>query len=303
MDGRMETRLSPITKNLEALVIGGGPAGCACALWLHRLGVEVLLIEAADRLGGLQRRSPYENLWIPGVTDRTGEQVAEALHTHIVTAGVSHLLQTRVGNIHPTAEGYEVTFGTTRVLTKHLIVATGTKPNSGPFQPSDCVAIGPGHPMENIEVRNRKIAILGGGDNAFDQARFVLQRGAKSVTIFTRTTPRAQVVVQTSVPEATVVIGPYQADQRLMTVNGETFDGFGVMYGFEARLPEGLHITNENGYVDVNRQGETSMSNVWACGEVTDYWHPCVTTAAAHGVQVAKQISLRLAANPATLRP
>jgi hypothetical protein len=28
---------------------------------------------------------------------------------------------------------------------------------------------------------------------------------------------------------------------------------------------------------------------------VTDYWHPCVTTAAAHGIQVAKQIALKLA--------
>ncbi|MDC7685235.1 NAD(P)/FAD-dependent oxidoreductase [Asticcacaulis sp. BYS171W] len=297
----MDNRLIPITKTVDALVIGGGPAGSSCALWLHKLGVDTLLVEAGDRLGGLQRRSPYENLWIPGVMGQTGEQVAEALHAHIVAAGVPHLLQTRIGNIRPTAEGYEVTFGTTRVLTKHLIVATGTKPNAGPFQPSDCVVIGPGHPMENLPVDNRKIAILGGGDNAFDQARFVLQRGAKSVTIFSRTTPRAQALLQASVPEVRVIVGPYTADPARLTVNGDRFDGFGVMYGFMASVPEGLNITNENGYVEVNRDGETSRPQVWACGEVTDYWHPCVTTAAAHGIQVAKQISRRLARTPATI--
>jgi thioredoxin reductase len=46
--------------------------------------------------------------------------------------------------------------------------------------------------------------------------------------------------------------------------------------------------------VRVDRFGETSQPGVYACGEVTDFWHPCVTTAAAHGVQVAKQISMQL---------
>ena len=67
----------------RVIIAGGGPAGVACAIWLHKLGADVLLIEAADRLGGLQRRSPYENLWIPGVQGRTGLEVAEALDDHV----------------------------------------------------------------------------------------------------------------------------------------------------------------------------------------------------------------------------
>lgn len=287
----MSDHAPPFTDTLPALIIGGGPAGCACALWLHKLGIETLLLEASDRLGGLQRLSPYENLWIPGVQGRTGEQVAEALHEHIVAVGVPHRLNTRVTRID---EGFTVTTDGQTFRARHLVLATGTRPAAGPFRPAPNIAIGPGHPMEALEVANRRIAILGGGDNAFDQARFVLQRGAASVTIFSRSAPRAQQVLQDMIPQADIRTGPYQADPDALTVNGEAFDAFGVMYGFEAHVPPGLPATGSNVYVEVDRFGETRTPNLWACGEVTDYWHPCVTTSAAHGVQVAKQISLRL---------
>ncbi|MCA1935693.1 MAG: NAD(P)/FAD-dependent oxidoreductase [Asticcacaulis sp.] len=286
----------------EAIVIGGGPAGCACALWLHKLGVRALLVEASDALGGLQRRSPYENLWIPGLMGHTGEEVAGALHRHVHAIGVPCQLNSRVSRIEAADGGFRLRVEGEAVRghygTQHLVIATGTQPVRGHFQPAHNVAVGPGYPMENLEVRNCKIAILGGGDNAFDQARFVLQRGAKSVTIFSRTPPRAQPGLQALIPEAKVRIGPYTADQARMTINGEVFDAFGVMYGFAAQLPDGLpqdlELKNENGFIAVNRQGETVVSGLWACGEVTDYWHPCVTTSAAHGIQVAKQISLCL---------
>lgn len=286
----------------EAIVIGGGPAGCAGALWLHKLGVHVLLIEAGDTLGGLQKRSPYENLWIPGLMGHTGEQVASALHHHIHAIGVPCQLNSRVSRIEAGDGGFSLRVESETVRghyrTQHLVIATGTQPVRGHFRSAHNVAIGPGYPMENLEVRNRRIAILGGGDNAFDQARFVLQRGARSVAIYSRTPPRAQAGLQAMVPQARVCIGPYTADQASMTVNGEAFDAFGVMYGFAAQLPDGLHqdleLKNANGFIAVNRQGETVLSGLWACGEVTDYWHPCVTTSAAHGIQVAKQISLRL---------
>ncbi|MFM8314948.1 MAG: NAD(P)-binding protein, partial [Deltaproteobacteria bacterium] len=50
----------------EALIVGGGPAGCSCALWLKHLGLKPLLIERSHRLGGLQNDSPYPNIWILG---------------------------------------------------------------------------------------------------------------------------------------------------------------------------------------------------------------------------------------------
>ena len=280
---------------LQVIIIGGGPAGIACALWLRKLGVAAVLLEAAARLGGLQTRSPYENLWIPGVQGLTGHQVAGALEDHALALGVEVHTNSRVLSVeHQESGDYTASIPSATFSAPYLVLATGTRPCAGDFTPSPSVAIGPGTPMEALEVTGRRIAILGGGDNAFDQARFVEERGGTAV-IFTRSVPRAQRLLQEMIPNVQLEIGAYHADPASMTVNGQAFDAFGVMFGYEAVVPAGLTPDLDRGYIAVNRQGETSLDRVYACGEVTDYWHPCVSTAIAHGVQVAKQVSLKLA--------
>ncbi len=278
--------------NVDAIIIGGGPAGVSCAIWLRKLGVSCLLLEAADRLGGLQTRSPYENLWIPGVQGRTGQEVAASLQDHAIAAGASTRLNCRA--LEVTQDGREVTTAQGVFRAAYLVIATGSTPRTGGFKAAHNVAIGPGLAMEALNVAGRRVAILGGGDNAFDQARFVRDRGGE-VTVFTRSPPRAQPLLQDLIQDIRVVTGPYRAEQKSMAINDEAFDAFGVMYGFKAVLPDGLAPRQRDGYVEVDRFGETSLAGVFACGEVTDYWHPCVTTACAHGIQVAKQISLRIA--------
>jgi thioredoxin reductase len=278
-------------RKMDAIIIGGGPAGISCAIWLKKLGVECVLLEASAQLGGLQTRSPYENLWTPGVQGKTGQQVAASLADHAKAVGVD----VRLGCPVLFVDGQQVTTPAGTYSAPYLVIATGSRPRTGGFTASDRVVIGPGTAMEALEVTNRRVAILGGGDNAFDQARFVRDRGGE-VTIFTRSAPRAQKLLQEMIPDVPVIVGPYQADETAMTINSEAYDAFGIMFGFEAVVPEGLTPDLDKGYIRVDRFGQTSLPGIYACGEVTDYWHPCVTTSAAHGIQVAKQISLKLQA-------
>ncbi len=270
------------------MILGGGPAGLSAAIWLKKLGVDAVLLERSGALGGLQRRSPYENLWIPGVQGRTGQDVANSMADHAAALGV----EVRLNHEAPVMQEDEL-YRTGDFAASYVVIATGTTPRAGRFHPSETVAIGPGEPMEALDVEGKRVAILGGGDNAFDQARFARDRGGQ-VTVFSRGEPRAQKMLREMIPDVRVVVGAYEARQKGMTVNGEVFDAFGIMYGFEAVVPEGLKPRRKGGYIQVNRLGETSSRGVFACGEVTDYWHPCVTTAAAHGIQVAKQIAVKL---------
>jgi thioredoxin reductase len=277
----------------DVLVVGGGPAGAACALWLHQLGMKVMLLEAGQAIGGLQLRSPYTNRWIPSVQGKTGQEVARQLEEHIRAASVPYMLGFDVGAIRYRADyaGWEVSGPEESLRASYVVIATGSKPRRGGFVETKNVGIGPGIAMERIDVSGKRVAILGGGDNAFDQAVFALRRGARSVDIYSRRIPRAQPILQRDVPAHCVHVGPFQADQARMTVNTVAYDVLGVQFGFEASIPGGLRLPLLDGYVDVDRRGAVpSLQGLFAAGEVTNFWHPCVTTALAHGVQVAKSI-------------
>jgi thioredoxin reductase len=281
----------------DVIVVGAGPAGAACALWAHQLGLRVLLLEAASAAGGLQRRSPYRNRWLPGLQNRTGQAVAESLQDHLKDAGVPHRLNFTAAGIRRSAwhDGWDVWNERAVHSARYLVIATGSRPRDGGFHESDHVGIGPGLSMERLDVAGKRLAILGGGDNAFDQAGFAIQRGAREVHIFCRRAPRAQPILMRQLEPRFVHVGPFHADACSMTVNELPFDVLGVQFGFEACIPGGLSLPLRDGYLDVDRNGAVARwPRLFAAGEVTNYWHPCVTTSYAHGVQVAKSIQREL---------
>jgi thioredoxin reductase len=285
------------TAKAQVAIVGGGPAGVACIIWLYQLGVDAILIESAEQLGGLQKLSPYLNSWAPGFRNMTGQDIARSLHEHAQATGCRILFNSQVQRVGFSSGFFDLTLsGDRRAAAPYLVLATGSKPRSGGFVAARNVAIGPGAPMENLDVLGKNVAILGGGDNAFDQAFFVLQRGARSVTIFCRRRPKAQKRIQSRIAPDRVCVGPFKADQQRMTVNDQPFDVFGVQFGYEAIIPQGLDLSLQDGFIDVDRHGETSFRNVFACGDVTNFWQPCIMTALAHGVQVAKTIAMRIEA-------
>lgn len=289
----------------DLVVVGGGPAGAACALWAHQLGMRVLLLEAGPVVGGLQLRSPYENRWLPGLQGRTGQEVAAQLHAHLDAAAVPLAVDFEVVSIRRHAEEacWEVAGNRVAHLARHVVIATGSRPRNGGFLESTRIGIGPGLSMERLDVEGKRLAILGGGDNAFDMAVFALRRGAGHVDIYCRREPRAQRFLQEAFPPHQVHVGAFLADPSCMTVNGAAYDFFGVQFGFEASIPGGLQLPLREGGIDVDRRGAVpGFPGLFAAGEVTNFWHPCVATSYAHGVQVATSVQAELAARIRPLR-
>ncbi len=277
----------------DVLVIGGGPAGAACALWAHQLGMKTMLVEKDAAMGGLQKRSPYTNRWLPALPGKTGQELAARLHEQLANSGVTHRLGFNAAGM--TFDSFRmrwcISSQTTRLYARYVVIATGSVPRRSGFTESTRVGIGPGTSMERIAVEGRRVAILGGGDNAFDQATFARERGARSVDIYCRNVPRAQPLLQMNIPSGSVHIGPFEVDTTCMTIDRKFYDVISVQYGFEANIPAGLQLFGRNAYIDVDRSGAVKgHRNLFAAGEVTNYWHPCVATAFAHGAQVAKSI-------------
>ena len=75
-------------ERFDAVIVGGGPAGASCALWLKRLGLNPVLLEASGKVGGMARTNPFEDHWIAVLPDVTGQDVARNIRRSLSEADV-----------------------------------------------------------------------------------------------------------------------------------------------------------------------------------------------------------------------
>jgi thioredoxin reductase len=287
----------------DAIIVGGGPAGASCALWLHQLGFLPCIVERRGKLGGLQNESPYLNDWIAPVVGMRGEEVAHGMHVNILSHGIECRLDTSVRSVAIAKGGFDVTVDhetKSDILSAPFVVlASGVRPADGALRPSADLIIGPGKRIDEREFRGKTVAILGGGDNAFENYGFIRAKGAASVRLYARTL-RARRELLERVPAHDVSVGAYEVDAHRMLVASQRYDVIVVLYGWTPSLDfvRGLDIARDaSGFVITEQStAETSIRNVFAIGEVAHRMHPCCVTSMADGVVAAKEIQRRMEA-------
>lgn len=287
-----------MNKHYAAIIIGGGPAGAECGLWLKMLGHQPLIIESAATLGGLQALSPYENHWIVGMRHASGKTLAAQMEAHLKEMEVPFLLNTKPEHIQLKSDGIEVQAGKHVFTSDYLVIATGVLPRRDVFREADHVLIGPGDSTYHQDVKNKRVAILGGGDNAYENQAFMMGKGASLCHIYARTV-RARNNLKIQVDASQVFSGAYHVDQdkSQVTHDGITreYDLLVVLYGWEANIPKPLsemasRLLDDRGFIATNEVCKTPIARVYAIGEVVNRAHPCVVTAMADGVVAAKAI-------------
>jgi len=288
----------------DAVVVGGGPAGASCAVWLARLGLSPLLLESADGLGGLARTNPFQDNWIAALPDLTGREVAANIARSVELAKIPVLTSTRVRRVQRSDRGFLTSYsnqGNGEVMSRTLVIASGTcarpLPGQAPGEHFPGVLVGPGVHVAEQDFRGKSIAILGGGDNAFENYSYVRDRGAAQVHIYARSI-RAQAQWLERASTVDVHLGPHAVEPASRRVNGRQYDLILVFYGWEPRAPfaDDLMLARDaSGYFKTDfKTAETSESGIYAIGEVAHRMHPCVVTAMADGVVAAKAIQARV---------
>lgn len=302
--------VAPQTNTIhDAIIVGGGPAGASCAIWLKRLGFAPLLIETAGALGGLARVNPFQDDWTPLVQGETGHEIAGRIARGVVDAGVAMRLQSAVSAVERRGRTFEVTVrdaqGVTQILHAHtVVIASGVTARgldgAGPT-PVPGILVGPGSDVADRDYRGLRVAILGGGDNAFENYTFVRERDPAVVHLYARHVRAQQQWIDRTRPED-VRIGAYDVDINARRVNGLPYDLLLVFYGWVPQVPyaEGLGLVRDaRGFVRTAREtAETSVDGIYAIGEVAHRMHPCVVTSLADGVVAAKAIQARLEPRP-----
>ena len=294
----------------DVLVVGGGPAGAASAIYAARKGINTGV--AAERFGGqVLDTNSIENFISVQETD--GPHLAVALEEHVKSYDVDIMNLQRANKLIPGENGapHEVQFASGASLkTKTLILATGARwrevnvPGEKEYKGKG-VAYCP-H-CDGPLFKGKHVAVIGGGNSGVEAA-IDLAGLVKHVTLLEFDDKlRADAVLQKklhSLPNVTVHVS---AQTTEITGDGQKVNG--LVYkdrsSGEAHTVElagvfvqiGLVPNTEwlTGTVELSRHGEiiiddrnaTSIPGVFAAGDVTTVPYKQIVIAVGEGSKAA----------------
>ena len=300
----------------DLVIVGAGPAGVSAALWARQLGLDARLLDAGPEPGGQLHLIHYAPRDFAGAVSGVGSAIAAAMVQQLERHGVTVereevALALDVGGSEPavlTADGR-------RFESSAVLIATGARRRHLGI-PGERELEGHGvsysATRDKAQLVGRKVAVIGGGDAAFENALMLADAGS-AVTLISRGTPRARpefrerVAAQSNIERfesarVTSILGNDRVEavavQSKRGAQQVPAEGVVVKIGMTPNS-EWLAATldlDPQGFVRVDESLRTSIPRVWAAGDVTRPMRPSLALAVGQGAQA-------LAAIRAVLRP
>lgn len=169
----------------DLIVIGAGPAGLGAGLQAAQAGMDVLVLEK-DRVGGrLNLARQVGNFPWPAAERPAGAAIIRQLRQQAQRSGV-RVAKQECRRIDWAGGRFEVLTAVSRHRCRALIIATGTRPRPLDLPLDPAVAGQVHYRWDEFPVRRGgRVAVIGAGEVAFDQACSLAERGA-AVTVLCR---------------------------------------------------------------------------------------------------------------------
>ncbi len=291
----------------DTVIIGGGPAGYGAALYTARAGLDTLVIERMSAGGQMMLTGTIDNYagFDSGIE---GFELSMKMQSGAERFGakteydevLSLALDKEIKEIRTTAK---------TILAKTVIIATGANPRALGIAGEDSL-VGRGlHYCAHCDGRfykDKTVMVVGGGNSAAGDALYLSRLAKKVILVHRRDTLRATKIYHEPLMKAENVeflwdsaISDYIVDQRIVGAKiknlktGElcdvACDGIFVSIGREpvtAFLGSALALDGA-GYIIADESTKTSLSGVFAAGDVRTKTLRQVVTAAADGAVAA----------------
>ncbi|WP_226067954.1 thioredoxin-disulfide reductase [Dickeya zeae] len=302
-------------KHRKLLILGSGPAGYTAAVYAARANLSPLLITGMEKGGQLTTTTEVEN-WPGDADDLTGPLLMERMHAHAVKFNTEivfdHItlvdLQTRPFRLFGDSDEYTC---------DALIIATGASarylglPSEDAFKGKGVSACAT---CDGFFYRNQKVAVVGGGNTAVEEALYLSNIAAEVHLIHRRDSFRAEKILidrlMAKVSSGNIVLHTNRTlDEvlgddmgvtgvRLREATGEATEQLDVAGVFIAigHSPNtaifGDQLALENGYIKVQsgihgNATQTSIPGVFAAGDVMDHIYRQAITSAGTGCMAA----------------
>jgi len=298
----------------DVLIIGAGPAGLSAARWCDELGLDTLVLEQGEEVGGqlLSIHNPIDNYL--GLHADNGRELSERFVAQTNDCDFDLWTQVEIAGIDLKAK--HVVLGSGEELKAiTIIIATGLRRRKLGIPGEDEFA-GRGM-IESSADRHafarKDVCVIGGGDAAAENA-LLLAEVCPTVTLVHRgkkLRARREFTEQlhtnhciTVFPES--VVHRLLGRERVEAVEIEragaikpfqmAVQGVIVRIGFQPNtdLFRDQVRVDDRGYVIIGPEQETSIENVFAVGDVANPLSPTISSAVGAGATAAKVIASRL---------
>lgn len=298
----------------DVVIIGAGPAGLSAARWCDELGLDTLVLEAAEEVGGqlLSVHQPIENYL--GVRAANGRELRDRFVEQTKDCDFDLWTNVEIEGVDLKARRVTLRSGE-ELRSIAIVIATGLRRRKLGI-PGEDEFIGHGiiESSGNREAfAGKDVCVIGGGDAAAENA-LLLAEACPTVTLVHRgkkLRARREFSEQlhtnhciTVFPESVVrrIIGREQVEAVEIERAGAikpfqmAVQGVIVRIGFvpNTELFRDQVGLDERGYVLVNAAQETGVENVFAVGDAVNPRAPTIAGAVGGGATAAKVIASRL---------
>jgi thioredoxin reductase (NADPH) len=291
------------------VLIGGGAAAISAAIWLCTFETPFRWIKGEDPLGGILHRvhNRIENFPPQGYPN--GASLANDLTAHIDRLTIGPLLAHRAIHIDTDGERCKIVLDDQSVMEASVVIlATGTTYRTLGV-PGEAQGLGRYVSQSAMADAHRfagqPVAVVGGGDAAFENALRLARVGCDVTMILRSPTPRARhhfVDAVESHPAIRKLPIPTRVTQITESDKGcrLTLDVDGrrdhldvaclfVRIGVNPCLPDCTpSLETRDGFIVVDQEQRTSHPRILAAGDVTDVPFRCVATAMGSGATAAR---------------
>ena len=316
-DGRrkdIKALIKPTVSEYDVIVLGAGPGGLTAGLYLCQSKINTVLVDIA--LPGGQVSTTHEVSNYPGfIEPQAGYMLSHNMSEQTKLCGTVYKVAVDITKVDLDKKEIIIDEYET-IRAKKIVIATGTTPNTTGAAGEKALkgkGISYCATCDAKYFDNKEVVVIGGGNSAIEESDFI-SRFASKVTIvhqFDRFTANKKAqdkvfanpkinVVFNSEPRSFVKEGDKMVTEIEDLITKEhkklVSDGVFIFIGMKPNIElfkDKLDL-DQWGYIKADENMQTSISGIFAVGDVTSKKYRQITTAVADGTIAAMAIAKEL---------